>query len=119
MHEQVHKWNRIIYDDSYGEGLKAEYLWERHQIKSWPLFEKACSSHVPASWKATIDNMLDRLKPYNLEIAQIKEKFCMLTVYHNQYDNKEVAAIIEDARNELRDLGVHPPQDFMDQPTPL
>lgn len=118
----VDEWNAKIYrndDGTFVEGnsLSPKELWEEFQIKSGPMFENACRSHIPVKWNDDVRLFLKQVREElgdRISFTQIKEKWCELTVYASAKD--------DDAENRLRELkkecvdrliekGVHPPRE--------
>jgi hypothetical protein len=89
MHD-VNKWNKKIYknaDGSFvdGDKITADELWDSFKIKSHQKFKGACYSHVPVRWTEDVRIMLGKILSEfgnKIEISQIKEKWCFLTVYY-------------------------------------
>lgn len=114
----VDEWNKKIYkneDDSFvGGGLGAKEFFEEFGIKSGPLFEDKCWSHIPERWaddvRLFIKQVQSELKD-QVEFGQIKEKWCRLTVYYcaeNENANKRVKELINECIDRLIAKGVHP-----------
>ena len=108
----VQAWNRIIYDATPSD-LGAQYFWDKYQIKSSPLFANHSEFNIPSTWAHPVDLLIQDLKALNVEFGQIKEKYCTLRVYYKPH-SEEAERIIERTREQLRVLGVHPPENFLD-----
>lgn len=115
----VSEWNNKLYKKGNVTGSHgADWFWDNFQIESAPKFEKACWYHIPKKWGDAVSDMINELRGMHPDIkfAQIKEKFCCLTVYfdYNYNTEKEYAAsvnsIVEKYRERLRAEGVHPPK---------
>lgn len=115
----VNDWNKKLYRDGEVVGEHgADWFWDNFQIKSAPKFKDACWYHIPQKWGDIVFEMITELKDKypDIKFAQIKEKFCCLTVYFDydyniQKDDAEDANhIVEKYREKLRAEGVHPPK---------
>lgn len=115
----INEWNEKIYrneDGSEVEGrLGADEFWDEFQIKSWPKFRDACAFHIPGKWAEDVREFLTRVRDElgdKVQFAQIKEKFCQLTVYNSCADEETRERLnelkIECVRNLIK-KGVHPP----------
>lgn len=64
------------------------------------MLEDSISVDIPDGWLSMVRELLSKLKPLNVNIAQIKEKFGSLRVHINFYDNdnqmKKAEAIIRE-----------------------
>ena len=120
----VSHWNTIIYprgDDGrhieYTDKITNDELWEKFGIKSWPKFKDACASHVPPTWSGEIRELLTKAQDElgdRISYAQIKEKWCRLTIYYKSNDDEAQARmreLISECREELIEKGVHPPNE--------
>ena len=121
----VNEWNKKIYknaDDSFVEGDKitVDELWESFKIRSAPKFRDACWSSVPVRWTEDVRTMLCKISDEfknKIEIQQIKEKWCYLTVYYklcSSIDDKakaedRIQELIKECKERLILKGVHPP----------
>lgn len=121
MHD-IGEWNKKIYknaDGSFvdGDKITANELWDLFGIKSSPKFRGACYSHIPIRWTEDVKNMLYRVSNElkgKIEITQIKEKWCYLTVYYKSLDSGKavkncIQEIIRECKKNLVSKGVHPP----------
>ncbi|MHA2280297.1 MAG: hypothetical protein ACXAC5_05560 [Promethearchaeota archaeon] len=121
--EEVHNWNKIIYknaDGSFVQGDKItnDELWESFKIRSHPKFRGACYSHIPVRWTEDVRIMLGKILSEfkdKVEISQIKEKFCRLTVYYKPCSSlgdeakTRIQELIKECQERLISKGVHPP----------
>jgi len=120
----VNKWNAKIYRDENGEFVEGdklddEKLWEEFGIKSGPKFRDACWSGVPVKWtddvRFLIKQVKDELKD-RIEFAQIKEKWCRLTIYFTAKDKEAEKRFVELKReciSKLIEKGIHPNNEEM------
>lgn len=110
-------WNKKIYKNEDGSfvcgGLGAEEFWEEFKIKSAPKFKGACWFHIPERWAKEVREFIRAVQEEfgdKVQFAQIKEKFCWLTVYYDC--DKETRKRVEELRAEcikkLVEKGVHP-----------
>lgn len=112
----VNDWNKKLYREGELTGeYGADWFWDNFQIKSAPLFKNACWYHIPKKWGSAVADMVNELKSThpNIQFAQIKEKFCCLTVYFDNIQKdyaEDVYFIVEKCRERLRAEGVHPPK---------
>ena len=116
--DEVYKWNAIIYpSNEKGEdirhGLSASDWWDRFQIKSYPKFRNVCAYRCPATWIEDVTWMVEETRKRfgdKVEFNQIKEKFCILTVYFSaDEDTKEkMYELIAETKARLVAKGVHP-----------
>ena len=116
----VDEWNKKIYRDDDGnnvEGaMRAKELWDEFEIKSGPLYEKECWSHVPAKWADDVRELLTSIQKIfgdKVKFRQIKEKWCKLTIYFSAGDEeiqKQVYKLIAECEDRLREKGVYPPK---------
>ncbi len=101
-------WNSFYRDD--GEH-GADWFWESFQIKSAPLYEDECWSHIPKVWANDVSELLHTLQSkFNISFVQIKEKFCELIIYYNapEFQKKEIDKLIKDAKDKMRAKAIHP-----------
>ena len=106
----VQEWNEILYGG------------DNRQLPNTPskireVFNEigAISSHVPRQWEDDVIVFIRQVQgelKNDITFVQIKEKYCILTVYYD-YLNKEAAARVQELRqeciNKLITKGVHPP----------
>lgn len=114
----INEWNKNIYKNNDGSLFKGEELtpndlWDKFKIKSHPKFKGSCYSHIPQRWTNDVSEMLKKIMELNkpVEIIQIKEKWCRLTVYYKAPDEikEEVNKIIVNCIETLVSNGLHPP----------
>jgi len=121
----VHEWNTKLYWNEDGTrakpGFQAEEFWDEFKIKSWPKFQDACAYHIPSKWvydvRIFVKQVQDELKD-RIAFAQIKEKFCRLTVYFNATDEEartRAHELIQECIDRLINKGVHPPKQEMEE----
>jgi len=119
MGYSVHDWNAKIYRNADGSfikgGLDSESLWDKFGIKSGPKFREACWSHIPPTWSDEVGEFITQVQTELgdlIAFKQIKEKFCMLTVYFSTKDEdarKRVYELQAECVAKLIKKGVHPP----------
>jgi len=114
---KVMKWNKIIYgQDSPNEDpiLGPEELWDKFKIKSYPKFEYETSYRIPNSWAKDVEDFIYDVQfilGNKIDLSQIKEKFCVLTVYYGadgDWAKIEMERLINECIQKLINKGLHP-----------
>lgn len=115
----VKTWNAIIYKDNgipIKSSITSEELWDEFKIKSAPKFMDACWSHIPERWSDEVRQFIiiaQRELGDKIKFAQIKEKFCRLTVYfdtNDEHARQRMYELIDECIKKLVNRGVHPPK---------
>lgn len=111
------QWNNKLYGNKFpAEEHTSDWFWDNFEIESWPKFPKRCAFHIPKVWGDAVKGMIEELRAKHpgIEFDQIKEKFCILTVYvaldnsRSDEENDSIRAIVEKYREQLRSEGLHP-----------
>ena len=119
--EALHYWNTLLYWDTVlncqqSGSWGADEFWDEVQVESWPKFTNRCASHIPFAWVEDVKQLILQAKKElgdKIDFTQIKEKFCMLTIY-KQCEDEQTAARFRELELEcierLIKKGVHPPR---------
>ena len=111
----ISKWNKIIYRDANNAvaegGLSGSDFFELFRIESWPTFENAAASHLPGKWVEDVSVLIRTAQKEipDINFLQIKEKFCVLTIYYDSGDNLKFEKLKKVCIDRLIKKGVHPP----------
>lgn len=118
--EELHAWNAKLYPRNDTDGTRTDhpvsdkYFWSEFKIKSGPLFREAAWSHLPGCWSEDVTALIHQIQAKygdTVRFAQIKEKFCDLTIYFQAGSPEETADIndmIKQCRDTLRSKGLIP-----------
>lgn len=114
----IDEWNRKIYKNedgsSVGDGLNAKEFYEEFGIESAPLFRDRCYFHIPERWAEDVRVFIHQVQSElgnRIDFTQIKEKWCILTVYYDFADeeaDKRLKELQKECVGRLAAKGVHP-----------